>query len=254
MISRWTLCKERWQTLSIYAQSAIKHDETKCRNVDKVYIFPNTLNLDQVIAHIYAILTFIFTHNGKSASDPRQTCMLKMLERSAHCWWNGHRFGLAWIGGWFSVMWTGATAQLVRSGDGRRRQGAANPAYPGLTQRRQNAGIKTPARFYFGMASGHLSPDRQLPRVETQFGPDRFEYGLPGKIDPVHRIRLPAGNDGLDLIRSPDAALIDIVARLQLDMEEMKAGSIGHQTLGGRTSPGRPRQVAFTSTKVCRAN
>ena len=46
--------------------------------------------------------------------------------------------------------------------------------------------------------------------------------------------------------------LIDTVARLQLDMEEMRAGSIGHQTLGGRTSPGRPRQVAFMSTKVSR--
>ena len=32
----------------------------------------------------------------------------------------------------------------------------------------------------------------------------------------------------------------------------MRAGSIGHQTLGGRTSPGRPRQVDFTSTKVPR--
>ena len=31
------------------------------RNVDKIYIFPNTLNLDQVIAHIYEILTFMFT-------------------------------------------------------------------------------------------------------------------------------------------------------------------------------------------------
>ena len=73
-----------------------------------------------------------------------------------------------------------------------------------------------------------------MPRVETQFGPDRFEDGLPGKIDLGHRIRLPAGNDGLDLIRSPDTPLIDTVARLQLDMEEMTAGSIGHQTLGGR--------------------
>ena len=42
------------------------------------------------------------------------------------------------------------------------------------------------------------------------------------------------------------------MARLQLDMAVMKSESLGHQTLGGRTSPGRPRQVAFTSTKVPR--
>ena len=46
---------------------------------------------------------------------------------------------------------SGATTQLVGSGDGRRRQGLANLAYPGLTQLRQNAGIKTPVRFNFGI-------------------------------------------------------------------------------------------------------
>ena len=61
---------------------------------------------------------------------------------------------------------------------------------------------------------------------------------------------MPARNDVLDPIWSPDAALIYTVARLQLIMEEIK--SMGHQTLGGRTSPGRPRQVAHTSTKVSR--
>ena len=30
--------------------------------------------------------------------------MLKMLERSADWYLNGHRFGLAWTGGRFSVM------------------------------------------------------------------------------------------------------------------------------------------------------
>ena len=48
--------------------------------------------------------------------------------------------------------------------------------------------------------------DRQLPKVGTQFEPDRFEDGLPGKTDPGLQIRLPAGNDGLDPIRSPDDA------------------------------------------------
>ena len=43
---------------------------------------------------------------------------------------------------------------------------------------------------------------------------------------------------------------MDTVARLQLDMEEMRAGSLCHRTLGGRASPVHPRQVAFTSTQV----
>ena len=42
-------------------QSAIQPNETNYRNVDKEYIFPNTLNLDQVIAPIYTILMFMFT-------------------------------------------------------------------------------------------------------------------------------------------------------------------------------------------------
>ena len=45
---------------------------------------------------------------------------------------------------------------------------------------------------------------------------------------------------------------MDTVARLQLEVEEMKNGTPGHQTLGGPTSPVRSRPVVFTSTKVPR--
>ena len=140
---------------------------------------------------------------------------------------------------------SGATAQIVGSGAGCRRQGAANPKYPGLAQRRQNAGIKTPTRVDFGKASGLPSPDGQLPRVGTQFEPDPYEDGMPRKISPGNWMRLPAGIDRLDAIRSPNAMLKDTVARLQLEMEEMRPGSMCHQTLGGRTSPDRPRQVDY---------
>ena len=65
-----------------------------------------------------------------------------------------------------------ATAQLVGSGDGRRKQGAANPTYPGLAQLRYNVGIETPDRFNFGIqVSGLLSPE----------GP-RSAHRPPGKI------------------------------------------------------------------------
>ena len=40
--------------------------------------------------------------------------------------------------------------------------------------------------------------------------------------------------------------MIDTVARLQLDMEEMKSGSMGHHTLGGRTTK-VPRFAVVTS-------
>ena len=89
-----------------------------------------------------------------------------------------------------------------------------------------------------------------MPREETQFEPDSYKDALPRKIDPDHRGRLRAGHDGPEPIWSPDAALMDTVARLQLDMEEIGAGSRCHRTPGGRASPGHPRQVAFTSTKV----
>ena len=133
---------------------------------------------------------------------------------------------------------------------GRRGQGAANPTYPGLAQRRQSVGIKIFTRFDFGKASGLRSSDGQLPRAGAQFEPHPFEDDLPRTFDPDHQTRLPVGNDVSDPIRSPDATLIDTVARLQLDMEEMRSASMGNQTLGGRTSPGLLRQVAFTPTKV----
>ena len=43
---------------------------------------------------------------------------------------------------------------------------------------------------------------------------------------------------------------MDMVARLQLDMDDIRAGSRCHWTPGGRASPGHPRQVAYMSTKV----
>ena len=62
--------------------------------------------------------------------------------------------------------------------------------------------------------------------------------------DPDVRGRPQAGHGGPEPIWSPDAALIDTVARLQLDLDEMRAEP------GSRDSPSRPRQVTFTSTMV----
>ena len=101
----------------------------------------------------------------------------------------------------------------VGSRAGRHGLGAAGPTYPGLAQRQQNDGIKTLTRVEFGRVSGFPGPSGQLPRIGTRFAPDQYEHRQPRKIDPGCQVRLPAGHG------APDAALMDTVARLQLDME-----------------------------------
>ena len=69
----------------------------------------------------------------------------------------------------------GATAHSVGSGACRHRLGVAGPTYPGLAQRRQNAGIKTPTRVEFGRVSGFPGSSGQLPRVGTQLERDPYD-------------------------------------------------------------------------------
>ena len=69
-------------------------------------------------------------------------------------------------------------------------------------------------------------------------------------LDPDQEARVPAGNVESELFRSPGAVLVDTVGHLQLDMEELRADSLCHQTWSGPTSPRQPRQTTFTSTKV----
>ena len=96
----------------------------------------------------------------------------------------------------------GAGARPVGSGDGRRKFGMSNTSYPGLAQRRPNAGIQqtklTPDRFTFGLPTPVLlSPDRQLPGVGTQFEFDQFKDGLPNMTGPGLQNRTPV-NSGDD--------------------------------------------------------
>ena len=67
-----------------------------------------------------------------------------------------------------------------------------------------------------------------------------------------HRGSPHDGHGGQEPIWSPDAALMDTVAHVQLDLDEMRTESRRLRTPGGRDSPSQPRQVAFTSTKVPR--
>ena len=73
----------------------------------------------------------------------------------------------------------GTTAKVAASDTGRRGQGAAGPAYPGLAQRQQRAEIDIPARFQFSKALNLRSPEGLLPPGRKQFEPDPFGAGLP---------------------------------------------------------------------------
>ena len=84
----------------------------------------------------------------------------------------------------------GATAQVTGSGTGHCKQGAVIPTYPGLAQRRQRAGTKTPTHFNFGKSTGLQSPDGQLPPLGEQFELDPFGPDLPKVIDLDIRTRL----------------------------------------------------------------
>ena len=119
-----------------------------------------------------------------------------------------------------------AAAQVAGSGTGRRRQGAAIPSYPGLAHRQQRAGMKTPTQFRFGKVPDRPSPDEKLSPEEEHFAPTLFAAGLPATFEQSHGTRLMAGNVVSDLVWSPGAVLIDTVARLQLDMEELRSASL----------------------------
>ena len=118
-----------------------------------------------------------------------------------------------------------------------------SPTYPGIAKCQQIAGVLSPHREG---CTGFSGPGGPWPLVKTQLEPDPYEEGLP------RQTRQPAGHGGP--VWFPDAVLMDKVAPVQLDMEELRAGS-----RSGRmpppdiwTSQGPPRQVAFMSTKVPR--
>ena len=56
--------------------------------------------------------------------------------------------------------------------------------------------------------------------------------------------------DRRDFPWPPDAVLMDTVARLQRDLDDMRTESRYIRTPGVRNSLRQPRQVTFTSTKV----
>ena len=115
--------------------------------------------------------------------------------------------------------------------------------FPELTQRRWNAGIKTPTRVELERDLEFPGPGGQLPRVGTQLEPYPYTDVRVRKSDPDRRGRPQEGHGGPEPIWSSDAALMDTVARLQLDLDEMRAESRRLRTPGGRDSPSQPRHL-----------
>ena len=101
-----------------------------------------------------------------------------------------------------------------------------DPTYPGIAKRQQIAGVLSPNREG---GTGFPGPGRPWPRGKTRLQPDPYDDGLPNKRhDPGHQTRSPAGHGGP--VWSPYAALMDTVARLQLNMKKLPTGSRSRRT------------------------
>ena len=88
-------------------------------------------------------------------------------------------------------------------------------------------------RFAFGMLTPtYPRSDRQLPGTGTQPGLDRFRDGLHDMTELGPLDELPGRPMGYDPIQSSEAELMDTVAHLQLDIEVLKCGQLGHWLLG----------------------
>ena len=131
--------------------------------------------------------------------------------------------------------------------------GTGSGIFPGflfvseLQQRRQSAGIVSPTRV-------DLERHRDFPSLGGQLSGDGAQTNsnpyADGRARHIIRIDGTSLRLAVDLTWSPKAVLTDTVARLQRDLDEMKAESRYLRTPGTRDPLRQPRQVTFTSTKV----
>ena len=122
----------------------------------------------------------------------------------------------------------------------RRGLGVTAPIFTEYTQCRRSAGVKTPTRKDLERDRDFPGPGKQLPQEETQFDPDPYADVRARKSHPDRWRRPQAGHGGPEPNWSPDAALMDTVARLQLDLDDIRAESRRLRTSGGRDSLSQP--------------
>ena len=140
---------------------------------------------------------------------------------------------------------TGATANVGGSGADR----PGPDFFRSFNKRRQSAGVETPTRVDLERNRDFPGPGGQLLGDGTQFDSNPYADVRARHIDPDRWNQPHANRGGQDPTWSPDAALMDTVARLQRDLDEMRAESRYLRTPGGRDSLRQSRQVTFTSHK-----
>ena len=116
------------------------------------------------------------------------------------------------------------------------------PMLPPLRQDRQSAGVATPPRMDADRHGGFRTPEAWLPGKEPRLASHIFAEARDKDVIPDRR----------DLPWSPENVLIDTVARLQRDLNDMRAESRYLRTPGVRDALPPSRHVTFTSTKVPR--
>ena len=110
--------------------------------------------------------------------------------------------------------------------------------------------LESPTRVDLERNRDFPGPGGQLLGDGTQFDSNPYADVRARHIDPDRWDQPHANRGGQNLTWSPNAALMDTVARLQRDLDEMRAESRYLRTPGGRDSLRPSRQVTFTSTKV----
>ena len=119
---------------------------------------------------------------------------------------------------------------------------APAPKLPPLRQGRPSAGVVTPPRRDADRHGGFRAPEARLPSKGTRVASQVFTEARDKDVIPDRR----------DVPWSPDNVLIYTVARLQRDLNYMRAESRYLRTPGVRNVVPTPRHGTFTSTKVPR--
>ena len=132
--------------------------------------------------------------------------------------------------------------------------GAPGQFFSELQQHRQSTEIETPTWVDLERHLDFPGLGGQLLGDGTQTNSNPYADVRARHIDQDRRDQPQTGRGGQDLTWSPDAVLTDTVARLQRDLDEMKAEPRYLRTPDIRDSLRQTMQVTFMSTKVCGRN
>ena len=137
---------------------------------------------------------------------------------------------------------TGSTAS-----SGADRRGMGIPGFSEYQQRRQSAGSDTTMQVDLEKNRDFPGPGGQLLGDGTQFDSNPYADVRARHVEPDRRDQPQANCDRQNLTWSQDAVLVDTVAHLQRDLDEMRAESRFLRTPSGRDSLRQARQVTFTN-------